>query len=278
MLIAKHLTTPRRRGAFALCLALLGSACLGACRSEEPTQAIAADTRSSALEPATAPHASASTSSRPVASGVAARPPATRDEPIGSLRVTGVAAGDVLNIRSRPDGDSEVIGSIPPNATGIEGLAPPDAVGQPKWQKVRFGNTIGWVNARFVEANGGINHSRPAQPAAATAPPNTASALSNLACFGNEPYWMIEFGIDGSATCTETCEGPPGLRVSGLETSPRGEPELFDIVTAKGTTYLRAVMKRTDQCSDGMSDARHPYMFSAVGDPGELTGCCRVKK
>ncbi len=278
MTIATLLAYPQARVLFALGLTLLSGG-LGACRSEDPPHA-AADTRSSALEPAaTAPNALPPVSSRPAPPGTADRLAATHAGLVSPLRVTGVLAGDVLNIRSQPDGDSAVVGSIPPNTSGIEGLAPPETMAKTQWQKVRYGSIVGWVNARFLAADdGSLRTQQPPQRAAANGPQGTPSALTPLACFGNEPYWMIEFGADGSATCSETCEGPSGLRVSGLETSPQGEPEIFDILTAKGTTYLRAVIKRTGQCSDGMSDTSHPYMFSAVGVPGELTGCCRVKE
>jgi uncharacterized membrane protein len=191
----------------------------------------------------------------------------TRDEKSPSFRVEGVAPGDVLNIRSSPDADSPLLGAIPSGTAKIDGLGTPQQNGSTTWQQVRFRQAVGWVNARFLK-----------QDASAPVPvAKGMSALEPLVCFGNEPFWAIEFGADGTATCSETCEGPSGLRVINVQVSPSGAPEGFDILTAKGEVYLRAVMDRTGRCSDGMSDLRHPYMFSGVGKPGPLNGCCRIK-
>jgi uncharacterized membrane protein len=144
-------------------------------------------------------------------------------------------------------------------------------VGQTTWQRVRYGGAVGWVNARFLQPNTGATTATPKLAA------SHAQVLRPLICFGTEPFWALEFGADGSASCSQTCDGPDGLRVVNLQTSPAGVPEGFDILTSKGDVYLRAVMDRTEQCSDGMSDNRHPFVFSGVGVPGPLSGCCRVK-
>jgi uncharacterized membrane protein len=189
-----------------------------------------------------------------------------------SFRVEGVAPGDVLNMRSAPDAASALVAAIPADTAKLEGWGAPTKNGSTTWQQVRYGQAAGWVNARFLKRVDGT--------APAAAPPAAAkgmAALTPLICFGNEPFWAIEFGADGSATCGETCDGPSGLHVVNVQSSPSGALEGFDLLTAGGDVYLRAVMDRTGKCSDGMSDARHPYMFSGVGKPGPLEGCCRVK-
>jgi uncharacterized membrane protein len=194
------------------------------------------------------------------------------EERVVSFRVDGVPSDDVLNIRSSPDAASALVGAIPAGTANVDGLGMPSVVGQTTWQRVRHGDAVGWVNARFLKPNAG-------EAAPASKPiPNGSPVLQPLVCFGTEPFWAIEFGADGSATCSQSCEGPDGLRVVNIQTSPAGEPEGFDILTSKGDTYLRAVMERTGKCSDGMSDNRHPFLFSGVGVPGPLSGCCRVKE
>jgi SH3-like domain-containing protein len=60
--------------------------------------------------------------------------------------VSGVAAGDVLNLRAFPSAQSKVLAQLPPNACDIAFL--PYAVGS--WQKIRAGGWEGWVNRNYL--------------------------------------------------------------------------------------------------------------------------------
>ena len=62
--------------------------------------------------------------------------------------VTGVAPGDVLNLRAYPSSQSRVIHRLPRNRCGIAFL--PYAVGN--WQRIRVGGHQGWVNRRYLSA------------------------------------------------------------------------------------------------------------------------------
>lgn len=184
--------------------ALLGAAGLVACQTASPPPA--------------------ASSGAPALPSALAQPPATPraepPEPAGSsFSVVGVAAGDVLNLRSAADASAALLGSIP--------------------------------------------HLRVLEP---------------LICFGNEPFWGIQFKADGSATCEATCEGPPGLRVFNVTLTQSGDPQGFDLLDARGDLFLRGVLRRTDKCSDGMSDNVHPYVFTGTGKRGPFDGCCRDKR
>ena len=63
-----------------------------------------------------------------------------------TYRVVGVENWDVLNVRSRPTIRSRIIGALQPGTCGLEILS--DRRG---WLKVRLGDTVGWVNGRYVE-------------------------------------------------------------------------------------------------------------------------------
>jgi hypothetical protein len=84
-------------------------------------------------------------------------------------QVAGVAKDDVLNIREQPDPDSKKVGQIPPDGTCIKNLG---CVGgltfeefttlsdeekkrieheRPRWCKVEYRGTTGWVAGRYVE-------------------------------------------------------------------------------------------------------------------------------
>ena len=117
----------------------------------------------------------------------------------------------------------------------------------------------------------------PSAPAAAAPSVAHLAALEPLICFGNEPFWGVTFKADGSATCEAMCEGPPGLHVVHLTLTASGDPQSFDLLDAHGGLFLRAALRKTGKCSDGMSDNLHPYEFTGTGQRG-LTGCCRDKR
>jgi len=189
---------------------------------------------------------------------------------LGFFRVQDVAGDDVLNIRSNPDSSSLLLGTIPAGARHVEGIGAPRVAGAARWQRVRHGGTIGWVNARFLSADA----AGPIAPGGAT--PARFALLASLICFGTEPFWAIRFGADGSARYEAMGESPLGASVAQLRTNPTGDPESFDLLDADRSMYLRAAMRKTGRCSDGMSDLLHPYEFAGVGTPGSLNGCCRV--
>ena len=85
--------------------------------------------------------------------------------------VTGVAPGDVLNLRAGPSGNAERIGVIPHDARGLQNLgcqgqpsfaewqamSPEERVrrGKRVWCRVRYQGVEGWVAGRYLrEASG----------------------------------------------------------------------------------------------------------------------------
>ncbi|MFQ5947803.1 MAG: SH3 domain-containing protein, partial [Acidimicrobiia bacterium] len=86
-------------------------------------------------------------------------PPATEIGPgtfpvdIGTLEVVGVEPDDVLNVRSGPGTQNDVIGAFPHNYSGVvttgTGATSPD--GAQWWEVEFFDDIIGWVNSAFLE-------------------------------------------------------------------------------------------------------------------------------
>jgi SH3-like domain-containing protein len=60
--------------------------------------------------------------------------------------VSGVAAGDKLNLRAYPSARSNVLQRLGRNKCGISFL--PYAIGS--WQKIRSSGQEGWVNKRYL--------------------------------------------------------------------------------------------------------------------------------
>jgi uncharacterized protein YgiM (DUF1202 family) len=65
------------------------------------------------------------------------------------LRVIGIAANDVLNVRELPGSDSRIVGVIPPRADNVEFAGAVEG----GWVFVRYGSAEGWVSAKFLGSN-----------------------------------------------------------------------------------------------------------------------------
>lgn len=63
-----------------------------------------------------------------------------------TYRVVGVEDWDVLNVRSGPSARYSIVGELPPGACGLDIIQD-----RGRWIKVRVGDVVGWVNARYVE-------------------------------------------------------------------------------------------------------------------------------
>ncbi len=81
-------------------------------------------------------------------------PPTTTTAPapaaVEGYDVAGVAADDVLNIRAEPDASAEIVGTYPPDATGVRTSG--NAAGD--WWEVEFDGATGWVNSTFLALPG----------------------------------------------------------------------------------------------------------------------------
>jgi N-acetylmuramoyl-L-alanine amidase len=63
-----------------------------------------------------------------------------------AYKVSGVAANDVLNIRSGPDANSAIVGTIPPNGREVRMIG--NCAGS--WCRIEYRGTQGWANRRFL--------------------------------------------------------------------------------------------------------------------------------
>jgi len=77
--------------------------------------------------------------------------------------VQGVDPSDTLNVRVAPDPESEVLGQLLPNTTGVLDLGRQQKVGPSTWRKVRCGALIGWVNGRFLDPQDGADRKTTAE-------------------------------------------------------------------------------------------------------------------
>ena len=66
------------------------------------------------------------------------------------LAVVGVAHDDVLNVRSEPGTDSEVVAELEPTATGLIATGRARSLPQSIWFEVDVEGVAGWVSSAFV--------------------------------------------------------------------------------------------------------------------------------
>jgi len=190
----------------------------------------------------------------------AAGPALARDLP-AVYDVTGVATGDVLNVRAEPSAGAPVLRTLAPDAKGIEVVA---LSGDGKWGMVSTGEGNGWVALRHLAA-------RP-EPAANTLP-------RPMTCLGTEPFWLLAHD-SGSDRFEMPGDAPLLLSVSAEMVAPEGYFVLAQGSGGDGDLYQLTVTRKT--CSDGMSDRRFGLdarLFIASPDGNRLlSGCCTLEQ
>ena len=64
--------------------------------------------------------------------------------------VTGIAAGDTLNVRSGPGANNEVIARLPNGYRDIQIIGAPVLNGTTPWVQIKFGERTGWVTRPYL--------------------------------------------------------------------------------------------------------------------------------
>src|SRR6185436_11082753 len=72
-------------------------------------------------------------------------PHASAVEGTATYRIVNVERGDVLNMRAGPSSGYSVVGSIPPEETGVRLVGPCR-----DWCQVEYKGVSGWVNRSFL--------------------------------------------------------------------------------------------------------------------------------
>jgi uncharacterized membrane protein len=174
--------------------------------------------------------------------------------------VTGVSAASRLNVRSGAGTGHAVIGSLAPDATGIEVVAH-SADG--RWGQINLAEGSGWTSLNYLAYRTDV-WEEGALPA-------------GFRCFGNEPFWSLA-PQDGQLLYS-TPEGERGFALdailsTGIFRHPRRALTGSD---ADGSIFAGVVPA---SCSDGMSDRAFGLDATVViegeGTPQMLTGCCSI--
>ena len=168
--------------------------------------------------------------------------------------VAGVAADDALNVRAFPSASAGIVGTLRPDATGVEVVRPTDDLG---WGLVNVGEGTGWVSLAFLDRQPGQWFG---------APPALAS------CFGTEPFWTLTFAGDDLTLSTPERE-VPGRVLS--RPAPSGDRRRHGLVMA--FEGLRVASVRYEPCDDGMSDRAYGLGIDVIADADLLSGCCTLQ-
>lgn len=183
-------------------------------------------------------------------------PAAAQDVLPAWFGVTGVAADDVLNIRERPDAGSAVIGTLAPDATGVEVVEISDG-----WAMVTTGERSGYAALRYLAP----------EPA-----PAWNSLQVPLTCLGTEPFWSLEIDPATSELRRRTPDRPE-VETTPLTAAWPGSTLAPDmaVVVEDGIAVLSP-----KACSDGMSDRRYGIAIqifrTGTGYIDRDLGCCML--
>ncbi|SDG71723.1 COG3650 family protein [Alloyangia pacifica] len=175
--------------------------------------------------------------------------------------VSGVAADDVLNIRAAPEAGADLLGTLAPDASGVE-VSALNAAGT--WGRIVTGEGVGWVSMAFLvpEAKGSLPQ------------------VEGLRCFGTEPFWSYEVRQGELATWNTPDSPEETLQAGPFETAGG---RLWPYSAVAGADHLQAVLVASPeaQCSDGMSDRLYGLSATLVLTgriSGTLSGCCELMR
>lgn len=177
--------------------------------------------------------------------------------------VTGVAAGDVLNVRAAPNTGSDIIGALAPDAKAIEVVK---TSSDAKWGLVNVGERAGWASLRFLRV---------------TQDPQWPPHL--VSCFGTEPFWSMRAGNMRhglGATISILDAGDLSFLAPDWMTSANILNRASLLAKGTGSRQILAVFEAR-ACTDGMSDQAYGISVEVVMQSTDtrqhLSGCCSLR-
>lgn len=198
--------------------------------------------------------------------------PAQARDGISLFNVTRVNQDDVLNIRATPDPESDKVGQIPANGQGIEATGGSMSHNGYIWREVRFNNVTGWVNGYFL-----IRATKPqAGTTGSTSKPKGRVFPEAISCAGTEPFWGVLIR-DYLTVFDSLSEGRLELRMEPARPSTQNQSVwAIDAEVVSTRRPVTALIRKVNQCSDGMSDVKYPYEIQIIMKNGPVySGCCR---
>lgn len=175
--------------------------------------------------------------------------------------VIDVSEDDVLNIRGAPSAGADIVGTLAPDARGVEVLGVNRAE---SWGRVSTAEGVGWVSMAFLAR----------RPGQWTGDPPVA-----MACAGTEPFWTFEIN-DAEATF-ESMGALPLDFSRTVAASSRNRIDAHVRVFENDLGGLVANL-RNATCSDGMSDREYGWavdllvVVAGTDNAQMFSGCCSL--
>ncbi|MGB9274353.1 MAG: SH3 domain-containing protein [Terrimicrobiaceae bacterium] len=92
------------------------------------------------------------------------RPDASLPEAKATYRISGVMAGDFLNMRQGPGINYPVIQRLQNGVDGVTLIGNPTGSGKKKWQKIKSRGVVGWVNADYLTSSSDSQNTKAVAP------------------------------------------------------------------------------------------------------------------
>jgi len=214
-----------------------------------------------------------------------------------TYRVINVATNDVLNVRSESTPKSLRVGALAYDASGITLTGTEAKIGKSHWVEIKYNSITGWVNKRFITEESSSNTSlaqadlsvqkEPSAPLISKSPikvitkPEASDTkkihdgLENLRCIGGEPNWVMAFDLMNKSI---ELDSPAFKRkvftAREIKRSHNATNQWF-IDASNGEEISSFALRKTNKCSDDMSDSPYKYgiIINTLND-GVFSGCC----
>ncbi len=197
----------------------------------------------------------------------------TNGQPRGALpvvplpqlhKLTGLSAGDHLNVRRQASAGSEDIGNVSPD------MGPVDIIGiddSGEWGRIVWQDANAWLSLNYLEPDddGYLPGAR---------------VPEGLQCVGAEPFWSytIKSAQEVALQYPDRDESPDMILDQVLGSSNRIDFPLA--LLAASASLSTTAMLRTGLCFDGMSDREYGWSVDILVYERDqqrlLSGCCHL--
>ncbi|WP_439563108.1 SH3 domain-containing protein [Roseinatronobacter sp.] len=173
--------------------------------------------------------------------------------------VVDVSPDDVLNIRQEPSASSDIIGTLAPDATGIEVIM---LNSTQRWGMVNSNESTGWVSMRYMQGQGvHIDH---------------FNMPVGLSCYGTEPFWSLH--SDRGVWHFDSLNDPAAELEIDIAQDSGIAQDFRRMVRLTGPDGPATAFIYPAACNDGMSDLAFGLSISLMTGPSApmLSGCCSL--
>ena len=182
--------------------------------------------------------------------------------PPKTYKVTGIAAGDVLNIRAAPLATAVDLGDLKESAGPIEVLET-DETG--KWGRILWQGDNAWISLKYLA------------PIDAPTLPNVNIPVG-LQCVGTEPFWLFQVLSSDEVKLDFLTEQESITAKLAIARSSANLADYPVLLLADANELNLSVLLRADHCDDGMSDQLYGWVVDIIvqrlSNASLFSGCC----